>query len=101
MRQVFIPTDVQSILSISLSVRMPLDRLVWTFTPKGNFIVCSVYKIAVAKSMETRMEETSNGENHKSFWRTLWGLNLPNKMKSFAWQVCRNIIPTKVNLCHW
>ena len=88
MRQVFIPTDVQSILSISLSVRMPLDRLVWTFTPKGNFIVCSVYKIAVAKSMETRMEETSNGENHKSFWRTLWGLNLPNKMKSFAWQVC-------------
>ena len=67
MRQVFIPTDVQSILSISLSVRMPLDRLVWTFTPKGNFIVCSVYKIAVAESMETCMEGTSNGENQKLF----------------------------------
>ena len=27
-------------------------------------------------------------------------MNLPNKTKSFAWHVCRNIIPTKMNLWH-
>ena len=27
-------------------------------------------------------------------------MNLPNKTKSFAWCVCRNIIPTKMNLWH-
>ena len=67
MRQIFIPTNVQSILSIPLSVRMPQDRLVWAFTPKGNFTICNAYKIVVAESMETCMEGTSNGENHISF----------------------------------
>ena len=56
MRQVFIPTVVQSILSIPLSVRIPQDRLVWAFTPKGNFTIRNAYKIVVAESMETRME---------------------------------------------
>ncbi|KAK9998185.1 hypothetical protein SO802_017788 [Lithocarpus litseifolius] len=84
MRQVFIPVNVQSILSIPLSVHMPQDRLVCAFTPKGNLIVHSAYKIVVVVFMETRMEGTLNGENHKSFWRRLWGLNLLNKMKSLA-----------------
>ena len=84
MRQIFIPTNVQSILSIPLSVRMPQDRLMWAFTPNGKFTIRNAYKIAMVESMETRMEGTSNGENHKSFWRRLWGLNLTNKTKSFA-----------------
>lgn len=25
---------------------------------------------------------------------------MPNKIKSFAWRVCKNIIPIKANLCH-
>ena len=29
-----------------------------------------------------------------------FGGNFGAKIKSFAWQVCRNIIPMKVNLCH-
>ena len=44
------------------------------------------------------MEGFSNGESHKSFWRRIWRLHLPNKMKSFAWRVCHNIIPMKANL---
>ena len=99
-RQVFLLADVHSIPSIPLSVRMPWDKLVWAFTSKGNFTIRSAYKIAVADSMVTRMEGTSNGEDHITFWRRLWSLNVLNKIKSFAWQVCRNIIPTKVNLCH-
>ena len=100
LRQIFLPADVHSILSIPLSVGMPRDKLVRAFTSKGNFIVRSAYKIAVADSMATRMEGTSNGEDHITFWRRLWSLNVPNKIKSFSWQVCWNIIPTKVNLCH-
>ena len=79
---------------------MPRDKLVWDFTSKGNFIVRSAYKITVVDSMATRMEGTLNGEDHKAFWRKLWSLNVSNKIKSFAWQVCRNVIPMKVNLCH-
>ena len=70
------------------------------FHLKGNFTIRKAYKIAVANSMVTRMEGTSNGEDHITFWRRIWSLNVSNKIKSFAWKVCRNIIPTKVNLCH-
>ena len=70
-RQVFVPTVVQSILSVPSSVHMPQDKFVCLHS-KGNLTVRSAYKIVVAVSMETHMEGISNGENHKSFWRRLW-----------------------------
>ena len=35
-----------------------------------------------------------------AFGNLLWSLNIPNKIKSFAWWASKNILPTKVNLCH-
>ena len=29
----------------------------------------------------------------------IWSLQIPNKLKTFAWRASRNILPTKVNLC--
>ena len=45
MKQIFIPTDAQAILSILLSARLLEDKLVWVYTPKGKFIVSSAYKL--------------------------------------------------------
>ena len=45
-RKVFHPPNVQSILSVFLSSCLPWDWLVWAYTPKGKFTVCSAYKIA-------------------------------------------------------
>nr|POE91538.1 hypothetical protein CFP56_23730 [Quercus suber] len=59
--------DIQSILSIPLSVRMPRDKLAWAYTSKGNFTVRSVYKITVVEFMATRMEGTSNDVANKTF----------------------------------
>ena len=40
----------------------------------------------------------SNEENGKIFWKTIWRLNIPNKVKSFAWKASKNILPTKANV---
>ena len=37
--RIFIPADVHSILNIPLSSCLPHDRLVWAYTPKGQFKV--------------------------------------------------------------
>ena len=37
-------------------------------------------------------------QNNKNFWKTIWGLNVPNKIKSFSWRASKNILPTKSNL---
>ncbi|XP_050241300.1 uncharacterized protein LOC126690220 [Quercus robur] len=44
--------------------------------------------------------EASNNRSNKLFWKTIWRLNVPNKVKSFAWRASNNIISTKANLCH-
>ena len=64
-RQVFLHPNVQSILSVLLSSCLPRDRLVWAYTPKEKFTVCSVYKIALDKAMNSGVGEPSNGDAQK------------------------------------
>uniref|UniRef100_A0A7N2MTJ9 RNase H type-1 domain-containing protein n=1 Tax=Quercus lobata TaxID=97700 RepID=A0A7N2MTJ9_QUELO len=32
------------------------------------------------------------------FWKKIWDLPLPHKVRHFEWRACRDILPTKVNL---
>ena len=52
--------------------------------------------------METREQadsgSSSDNSNMTSLWKVLWGLQIPNKVKHFAWRVCKNILPTLSNL---
>ena len=34
----------------------------------------------------------------RRFWRSLWRLPIPFKVRHFAWRACREALPTKVNL---
>ena len=88
-RQVFLRLDVQSVLSIPLSFFLPRDRLVWVCTPKRKFTVCGVYVVALDKAMNSGVGEPSNGDSHRKFWRKSWSLNVPNKVKTFAWKACQ------------
>lgn len=36
----------------------------------------------------------------KCFWRSLWQLRVPNKIKHFAWRACLESLPTMTNLQH-
>lgn len=44
--------------------------------------------------------EVSHGMSQTSFWRQVWNLHIPNKIKLFTWRACKNILPTKANLYH-
>ena len=52
--------------------------------------------------METRKQadsgSSSDNSNMTSLWKVLWGLQIPNKVKHFAWGVCKNILSTLSNL---
>ena len=65
-----------------------------------NFIVRRAYRLAVASRIGNTFGGASNEENGKIFWKTIWRLNIPNKViKSFAWKASKDILPTKANLC--
>ena len=34
----------------------------------------------------------------KAFWRRLWKMKVPNKIKKFLWHACSEALPTRCNL---
>ena len=100
-KEIFPPHDAQAILNIPLSHTLPPNRIIWAYMPRGLFSVSSAYKVAlsISSSISTSHDGPSNNENTSVFWRTLWRLHIPNKIWSFAWKACKNVLPTKTNLC--
>ncbi|XP_075645055.1 uncharacterized protein LOC142616051 [Castanea sativa] len=97
-KRVFLPDEAQAILSIPRSNKQANDCMVWAYTPKGVFTVNSAYKVALATSPSASTVGVYDTPAKETFWRTLWSLGISNKIKTFAWRACRNILPTKVNL---
>ena len=44
------------------------------------------------------LPSSSSTDGVKSFWKSIWYLKVPNKVKVFLWRACSNVLPTKVNL---
>ena len=99
-KQIFMQDDSNVILSMPRSHSQAANRLVWACTPRGTFTIRSAHKIALSLSNHTHAARASNDESQHLFWCTLWSLNVPQKLKIFAWRAYCNILPTKVNLSH-
>ena len=99
----FLPHEAEAILSIPISNCLPDDALVWAWNKKGNFTVKSAYHVAHEWLMDGRSKgagcEGSNPNKKKDFWKTIWGLKCPSKVKHFMWRACKNILPTNYCLC--
>ncbi|XP_075664485.1 uncharacterized protein LOC142634090 [Castanea sativa] len=90
--------DVEDILSIPLSAQGGIDRMIWLETKNGKFIVRSAYELAQIIQSDDNITESSDPTALKQTWRCLWDMNVPNKIKHFAWKACKNILATKENL---
>ena len=99
-RATFLPFEADSILRIPLSHSMPEDKLIWLGNNRGEFTVKSAYHIAF-NLFETKKDgECSSGDPYQSLWKKLWHLNLPAKVKIFAWRACIKGLPTMEAICN-
>lgn len=83
-RQNFLPQDVEAILSFPLSAHGGRDRVVWAENKNGKFTVRSAYRLAQDIHSSGGMPESSDPTALKQMWRSLWKMNMPNKIKHFA-----------------
>ncbi|CAB4299175.1 unnamed protein product [Prunus armeniaca] len=99
----FNSAEAQTILSLPLSRWGCDDRLVWHFTTHGGYSVHTGYEFALTlwKSGELggKVEgECSYGNDRKKFWKSIWRLQVPPKIRAFVWRSCQNALAVKGNL---
>ena len=83
--------DTGAILSIPLSLHHSKDRMIWAETPSGKFTVKSAYK----ENRDGSKADYSNPSTRKKVCKGLWRMNLPQKVKHFAWKACEDILASK------
>ena len=97
--QLFLPHEALMILGIPLSKRNLPDRIVWAQTPFGLFSTSSAYKLLMS-SISAGLVDSLNLSPQKQFWKGIWQLRIPNKIKHFIWRASNNELPTMGNLFH-
>lgn len=83
--RIFIPQQADLISGIALSSQLPDDKQIWAVTANGRFNVRSAYKLAMELSLGSGVASTSDNSNMRKFWKYLWSINIPHKVKHFAW----------------
>ena len=94
----FLPYEAKLIKSIPISLQLPKDKLIWALSSNSVFSVHSAYKLAMDQARAERSGTSSDNGRIRKFWRHLWRLEVPHKVRHFSWRAVKGILPTKVNL---
>lgn len=85
----FLPEKVNEIRSIVLSSRRTEDSLVWHGIKDVVYSIKSGYNFIVTILLP--LEPCY----YSGFWKQLWQLKIPSKVRHFVWRCCRDILPSK------
>jgi len=98
LERIFLPFEVETILNIPISYHAQEDQLIWVGNKNGTFTVKSAYYVARKIIEGNSRGESSVGDVRAPLWKMMWHLNIPAKVRIFAWRLCMNAIPTMLNL---
>ena len=76
------PLMAQKIKAIPLSTAMMGDCVVWPRTRDGNYLVKSGYQL-LGEFENREVASGSSNNDLRSFWKGIWKLRIPNKIKNF------------------
>ncbi|XP_060972158.1 uncharacterized protein LOC115717516 [Cannabis sativa] len=86
----FSPTDDAIILGIPIQPSGGDDSWYWLAEKNGFYSVRSAYKL-----LQDQKHHSDNPEGH-TFWKKLWSLKVPPKMKDLVWRAASNCLATKI-----
>lgn len=95
LQQIFSPHIVQKITFISISPTNRKDLRVWKFDPKGKYTVQNGYKAALGLYEQP---SSCSIPHQKNWWKFMWSLSIPPKVRISWWIALNNIISTEQNL---
>lgn len=91
--------DQEAISGITLGAIVHMeDSKYWFFSKNRKYRIKTGYKVALRQCEGNGNRGVSNQSSQQVFWKRIWKLEVPNKVKLFIWRACSNILPTAVNL---
>ena len=94
----FVQHEAEVIKAIPISSHLPEDKLIWAWSNNGVFSVKNAYWVACQTLVAEFSSSSFDGNQERSFWKHLWQINVPHKIRHFAWKACQDILPLKTNL---
>ncbi|XP_060961728.1 uncharacterized protein LOC133031949 [Cannabis sativa] len=88
---------IHAILSVPISDSSLDDTLIWEPHPSGSLTVSSAYHLA---NSSNSLPTSSTSGPLLRWWKNLWNLKLPKKIKHFVWRAFHHTLPTALNLFH-
>ena len=85
----FLPHEAELILSIPISLSSCEDQMVWPHNPDGLYFVRSGYR-RLMEDDRLEVPSTSDLSTTRSLWKGVWGLCVPNRVKTLLWRAGTN-----------
>ncbi|KAA3474146.1 reverse transcriptase [Gossypium australe] len=90
--------QARRILSIPLARPDVEDVLVWRYDNTGIYTVKSGYRVLIASRPQLTSNNMEDDGKYKNFYKQLWELQIPSKIKIHLWRLIRNYVPHLCNL---
>ncbi len=90
----FLEWEAVAICSIPLPSRARPNWLFWNETTSELFSMKSAYQLQVIQQSQAFGGECSRSGLGSKFWKFLWSLSLPPKVKNLLWRASMGILPT-------
>ena len=97
LHQHFLSFESNRIKAIPLCWTDQRDRFIWLDSHNGEYTVRAGYQM-LCQEANFSAASSSDSSHQSAFWKSIWKLHVPNKIKCFLWKICSNALPTKVNL---
>ncbi|XP_075638354.1 uncharacterized protein LOC142610425 [Castanea sativa] len=95
--QNFLVFEANRIKAIPLCWIDQCDRIIWPDTPDGEYSVKAGYQ-KLCEEANVSNASSSDPSHQKFFWKKIWKLHVPNKIKNFLWRICSNALLIKENM---
>ncbi|XP_042944742.1 uncharacterized protein LOC122278629 [Carya illinoinensis] len=74
------------------------DKLIWHYESSGEYTVRSAYKLFWSIKNHRAEGSCSNYQELLGFWKQLWTMPIPHRVRVFSWRACKHGLPTLQNL---